>query len=308
MKTAYISHSDCLSHDTGTGHPECASRLPAINDHLMAAQLYDFLIHYEAPEATREQLERCHDPAYLDQVERLMPTSGHAYLDPDTVVSPGSLRAARRAAGAVVKAVDLVMDGEVRNAFCAVRPPGHHAERIRTMGFCIYGNVAVGAAHAMAVHGLERVAILDFDVHHGNGSEDIFRRDPRVLICSSFQHPFYPYSVIEEVPDHIVCAPLAATAKGDEFREAVTRLWLPALERFKPQMVFVSAGFDAHADDDMSGVSLLEADYRWVTEQIREVAGRHASDRVVSVLEGGYDLPSLARSVEAHLRVLMDQY
>jgi acetoin utilization deacetylase AcuC-like enzyme len=305
VRTAYITHPDCLLHDTGIGHPENASRLEAINDRLMAAQLYDFLRHYDAPEVTREQLERCHDPAYLDQVEKLMPTTGHAHLDPDTVVSPQSLQAARRAAGAVVKAVDLIMQEDLQNAFCAVRPPGHHAERMRTMGFCIYGNAAIGAAHAMAVYGLERVAILDFDVHHGNGSEDIFRQDRRVLVCSTFQHPFYPYTSIEESPDHIICAPLAATAKGAEFREAVNVHWLPALEHFKPQMVFVSAGFDAHADDEMSGVSLLESDYRWVTELILDVAQRYAQDRIVSVLEGGYEHHALARSVEAHIRVLM---
>ncbi len=305
MRTAYITHPDCLLHDTGEGHPEDAYRLEAIDDRLIAARLYDFLRHYEAPEVTREQLERCHDPAYLDQVERLMPEQGYAHLDPDTVVSPHSLRAARRAAGAVVKAVDLIMREDLQNAFCNVRPPGHHAERMRTMGFCIYGNAAIGAAHAMAVYGLQRVAILDFDVHHGNGSEDIFRTDKRVIICSSFQHPFYPYTAIEESPDHIVCAPLAATARGEEFREAVTSHWLPALHHFQPQMVFVSAGFDAHVEDDMSGVSLIEADYAWVSEQIMAIANQYAEGRVVSVLEGGYAHDALARSVEAHIRVLM---
>ncbi|MCU7921786.1 MAG: histone deacetylase family protein [Candidatus Thiodiazotropha sp. (ex Dulcina madagascariensis)] len=306
MRTAYITHPDCLLHDTGVGHPENPFRLQAIDDRLLAAQLYDFLRHYEAPEVTREQLLRCHDVAYLDQVEKLMPKTGHAHLDPDTVVSPESLRAASRAAGAVVKAVDLIMQEGLSNAFCSVRPPGHHAERMRTMGFCIYGNASIGAAHAMERYGLERVAILDFDVHHGNGSEDIFRDDKRVIVCSTFQHPFYPYTAIEQSPDHIICAPLQATAKSAEFREAVTSLWLPALNHFKPQMVFVSAGFDAHREDEMSGVSLTEADYRWVTEQIRDLAGRYAEGRIVSVLEGGYEPYALGRSVEAHLRVLMD--
>lgn len=306
VRTAYITHPDCLLHDTGVEHPENATRLQAINDRLMAAQLYDFLRHYEAPEVTREQLERCHDAAYLDQVERLMPQQGYAYLDPDTVVSPQSLQAAKRAAGAVVKAVDLIMQDGLLNAFCAVRPPGHHAERMRTMGFCVYGNAAIGAAHAMATYGLERVAILDFDVHHGNGSEDIFRDDLRVIVCSTFQHPFYPYTSIAESPDHIICAPLEATAKGAEFREAVTTHWLPALHHFKPQMIFVSAGFDAHVEDDISGVSLTEADYGWVTEQIQDIAKAYAQGRIVSVLEGGYALSALGRSVEAHLRVLME--
>lgn len=287
MKTAYITHPDCLLHDTGVGHPENATRLQAIDDRLMAAQLYDFLRHYDAPEVTREQLLRCHDEAYLNQVEKLMPQSGHAHLDPDTVVSPQSLQAAKRAAGAVIKAVDLIMQEDLANAFCSVRPPGHHAERMRTMGFCVYGNASVGAAHAMEVYGLERVAILDFDVHHGNGSEDIFRRDRRVIVCSTFQHPFYPYTAIEESPDHIICAPLDATAKSAEFRQAVTDHWLSSLNHFKPQMLFVSAGFDAHIEDDMSGVSLTEMDYRWVTEQIKVVADKYAEGRIVSVLEGG---------------------
>ncbi|MEJ2611169.1 MAG: histone deacetylase family protein [Candidatus Thiodiazotropha sp.] len=306
MKTAYITHADCELHDTGVGHPESTSRLRAINDRLIAAQLYDFLRHYDAPEVTREQLLRCHDAAYLNQVEKLMPKSGYAHLDPDTVVSPQSLQAARRAAGAVVKGVDLVMQKELENAFCAVRPPGHHAERMKTMGFCVYSNVAIGAAHAMDVYGLERIAILDFDVHHGNGSEDIFRDDKRVIVCSTFQHPFYPYTAIEESPDHIICAPLAATAKGAEFRQAVTSHWLPALDHFKPQMVFISAGFDAHVEDEISGVSLTEADYHWVTELICELAGKYAEGRIVSVLEGGYEPFALGRSVEAHIRVLMD--
>jgi acetoin utilization deacetylase AcuC-like enzyme len=295
-----------MEHDTGEGHPESASRLRAIDDHLVAARLYDFLSHYEAPEVTREQLERCHDPAYLDQLEKLIPRNGYAYLDPDTVVCPKSLSAAKRAAGAVVKAVDLIMDETQVNAFCAVRPPGHHAERMRTMGFCIYNNAAVGAAHAMAVYGFERVAILDFDVHHGNGSEDIFRDDRRVILCSTFQHPFYPYSAFEQSPDHIVCAPLEAKATGVEFRSAVNSLWLPALHRFKPQMIFVSAGFDAHVADEMSGVSLTEADYGWVTEQIQAIAAEYAQGRIVSVLEGGYEPTALGRSVAAHIRVLMD--
>jgi acetoin utilization deacetylase AcuC-like enzyme len=306
VRTAYITHPDCLLHDTGEGHPEGAFRLRAIDDQLVAARLYDFLSHYEAPVVTREQLERCHDPAYLDQVERLMPRSGYAYLDPDTVVCPHSLAAAGRAAGAVVKAVDLIMQERHANAFCAVRPPGHHAERMRTMGFCVYDNVAVGAAHAMAVYGFERVAILDFDVHHGNGSEDIFRDDRRVILCSTFQHPFYPYSAFEQSPDHLVCAPLEATATGVEFRDAVNRLWLPALHRFKPQMLFVSAGFDAHVADEMSGVSLTEADYAWVTEQIQAIAAEYAQGRIVSVLEGGYEPAALGRSVAAHIRALVD--
>jgi acetoin utilization deacetylase AcuC-like enzyme len=305
LKTAYIAHPDCLLHDSGKEHPESPVRLQAIDDRLMAAQLYDFLRHYEAPEVTRKQLLRCHEATYLDRVEQRIPKTGYAYLDSDTVVSAHSLKAAKRAAGAVIKAVDLIMREDIENAFCAVRPPGHHAERMRTMGFCLFGNVAVGAAYALDAYGLARAAILDFDVHHGNGSEDIFRDDMRVMVCSTFQHPFYPYTAIEESPGHIVCAPLHATAKGAEFREAITHLWLPALDRFKPQIIFISAGFDAHMEDDISGVSLVEADYRWVTEQICNIAQHYAGGRIVSVLEGGYEPSALGRSVEAHIRVLM---
>ncbi len=306
MRTAYISHTACLQHDTGTGHPECAARLSAIQDRLLAAHLYDFLQHHEAPAATEEQLLRVHDAAYLQWVTASAPQQGLAYLDPDTPICPQSLEAARRAAGAVVHATDLVMQDDLDNAFCAVRPPGHHAEHNRAMGFCIYNNAAVGAAHALSVHGLERVAILDFDVHHGNGTEDIFSDDERVMLCSTFQHPFYPYTRFQEDGARIICAPLDATAGSVEFHAAVEEKWLPALHRFKPQMIFVSAGFDAHIEDDMSGVSLKEADYRWVTEQIIDIADAYSAGRVVSTLEGGYALSALARSVEAHLRVLMN--
>ena len=198
------------------------------------------------------------------------------------------------------------MKGDISNAFCAVRPPGHHAEHDRAMGFCIYNNVAVGAAHALSVYGLERVAILDFDVHHGNGSEDIFANDERVMFCSTLQHPFYPHTRFEQDGTRIVCAPLDATAGSTEFHAAVEERWLPALHQFKPQMIFVSAGFDAHMEDEMSGVSLTEADYRWITEQIVEIADRYSEGRIVSTLEGGYALDALGRSVESHLRVLMN--
>ncbi|TNF99856.1 MAG: histone deacetylase family protein [Gammaproteobacteria bacterium] len=305
MSTAYISHPDCLLHGTGPIHPECASRLGAINDRLISAHLYDFLRHYDAPEATREQLLQIHDAGYLEWVEEQLPMSGYAYLDPDTMISPDSLKAARRAAGAVVLGVDLVMEGQVNNAFCAVRPPGHHAEQDRAMGFCVYGNVAAGAAHALEHHGLERVAVLDFDVHFGNGTENIFHNDHRVLICNTFQKSFYPHIPCGGRAKSSICAPLESTAKGMEFRAAVESRWLPAMRDFQPQLILVSAGFDAHAEDDMSDVSLTEADYRWVTERIVELAEQYSEGRIVSSLEGGYDLSALGRSVETHLRVLM---
>ena len=305
MPTAYISHEDCHGHDTPSWHPENARRLSAIEDALVAARLFDFLNHVSAPKATRAQLERVHEADYLAAVEAAQPAEGYAFLDPDTIIGPGSLAAASRAAGAVVRAVDLVMAGEADNAFCAVRPPGHHAESARAMGYCIYNNVAVGAAHALVEYGLQRVAILDFDVHQGNGTEQIFRHERRVMFCSTFQYPFYPNTPLLEPGKRMLSIPLPATARGTEFRDAVENHWLPALDSFAPEMIFVSAGFDAHQDDDTSGVSLSDADYRWVSEQIVAAAAGPAAGRIVSVLEGGYELHSLGRCAAAHVRVLM---
>jgi acetoin utilization deacetylase AcuC-like enzyme len=304
--TAFISHPDCFKHETGQDHPESAARLHAIEDRLIEVQLYYLLRHLDAGEATREQLLRVHDAAYLDALDDNPVLDGLRHLDPDTVIGPHSLRAARRAAGAVVMAVDHIMRGEMDSAFCAVRPPGHHARRRQAMGCCIYNNIAVGVAHALDAHGLERIAILDFDVHHGNGTEDIFPNDPRVMICSAFQHPFYPDIPFEENGSRIICAPLQAGAGSSEFHTAVEQKFLPALERFQPQMIFISAGFDAHHNDDMSDINLTEADYAWVTGRIVELARKYAGKRIVSALEGGYELRSLARSVEGHIRALME--
>ena len=304
MQTAFISHPLCLKHDMGALHPECPARLHAIEDQLIASGLYSYLQHHDAPEVTREQLLRVHDAAYIDSIVAAAPSAGIIALDGDTLMNPYTYPAALRAAGAVVMAVDLVMAGKVENAFCNVRPPGHHAERGRAMGFCIFNNVAVGAAHALAAHGLSRVAIVDFDVHHGNGTEDIFRDEPRVMLCSTFQHPFYPYSGAETQLPHIVNVPLAAGTDGAGFRNAVTERCLPALQAFKPELLLVSAGFDAHREDDMSSMRLLEADYVWVTEQIKRIAELYAQARVVSVLEGGYELHALGRSAAAHIKVL----
>lgn len=305
MAFAYISHRDCLQHDTGEGHPENARRISAIEDRFVATGLLDVLRYVDAPEVAASQLLRVHTQGHLEQLEAMAPQSGYARLDPDTVISPESLPAARRAAGAVIAAVDLVAGGEMESAFCCVRPPGHHAESNRAMGFCLYNNIAVGVAHALEQHGLERLAVVDFDVHQGNGTEEIFQNDSRVLFCSTFQHPFFPFTTPLANAANRVNVPLDATAKSAEFRAAITEQWLPALEKFEPQMVFISAGFDAHQDDDMSYVSLTDADFRWVSEQIVEVAAKSASGRVVSVLEGGYELHSLARCVEMHVRVLM---
>lgn len=305
LRTAYISHRDCHRHDTGDGHPENARRLSAIEDQFVATGLFDVLRYYDAPLATDEQLLRVHTPEHLETMIAAIPDSGFSRLDPDTVISPWSMQAARRAAGAAVLAVDLVMSGEMENAFCSVRPPGHHAESGQAMGFCMFNNIAVGAAHALAAHGIGRAAIVDFDVHQGNGSEEIFCNEPRILFCSTFQHPFFPYTRMYENSENRVNVPLEATAGSGEFREAVTRQWLPALERFAPEFLFISAGFDAHRDDEMSHVSLADRDFTWVTEQLVRVAAKSAQNRIVSVLEGGYELHSLARCVEGHVRVLM---
>jgi acetoin utilization deacetylase AcuC-like enzyme len=288
----------------GEGHPESPMRLKAILAALESSGLAAKLTMHEAPPAQREHLERVHHAEHVDMVFEAAPERGYAYLDPDTSMNPKSLSAALRAAGAVVRATDMVIGGEVSNAFCAVRPPGHHATPQRPMGFCIFNNVAIGAMHAIERHGLERVCVLDFDVHHGNGTEDAFHEDPRVMLCSTFQHPYYPYCGADSGNEHIVNVPLPAMTDGRGFREAVERFWLPALESFGPQMVFVSAGFDAHRDDPLAYLKLDDADYRWVTEKLMEVAHRHAKGRVVSTLEGGYNTEALGRCVVEHVRVL----
>jgi acetoin utilization deacetylase AcuC-like enzyme len=304
-RTAYLTHPDCHRHAMFEGHPECPARLGAIEDRLIASGLLDLLRYHEPPEATREQLARVHSAAHLDHLERLVPTDGElAEVDPDTWMNASSLDAARRAAGALVRAVDLVVGGEADNAFCNVRPPGHHAERDRAMGFCFYNNVAVGAAHALAAHGLARVAIADFDVHHGNGTEVIFADTTSVLACSTYQHPFYPYTTPLE-RDSLVHCPLPAGTDGMGFRAAVEAQWLPAIEAFAPELILVSAGFDAHLEDDMGGMKLVEADYAWVTRELVELATRHAHGRIVSTLEGGYALSALGRSATEHVRALL---
>ena len=291
-------------HEMGEHHPECPQRLRAIEDQLIASGLVNYLRHLDAPLAQRAQLERVHSPAYVSALERSAPDHGLVQLDPDTAMGPHTLPAALRAAGALVAATDAVLAGRVDAAFCSVRPPGHHAGRDRAMGFCFFNNIAVAAAHALEAHRLERVAIVDFDVHHGNGTEEIFRDDPRVMMVSTFQHPFYPHSGAESRSQRMVNIPLAAYSGGPEFRAAVERHWLPALEGFRPEMLFISAGFDAHRDDDMAMLNLVEADYAWVTASMKAVAGRHAGGRVVSALEGGYELHALGRSVAAHIRAL----
>lgn len=306
MHTAYITHPACLKHDMGAGHPECPARIHAIKDQLTASGLLDFLSQHEAPKASNDELARVHAVEYIEWIFSQSPHSGLVYLDGDTAMNPYTLDAALHAAGAVIKGVDLVMSGLVQNAFCNIRPPGHHAGRSSASGFCIFNNVAVAAAHALEHHGLQRVAIADFDVHHGNGTEDIFHDDPRVMLCSTFRHPYYPYCGADSGNDHIINVPLAAGSTGAEFRSAVTEQWLPALERFQPQLLLISAGFDAHWEDDMGGMALREADYLWVTETLKDIAKRHANGRIVSALEGGYALRALGRSVMTHIKCLSE--
>ncbi|WP_293763069.1 histone deacetylase family protein [uncultured Aquitalea sp.] len=304
--TAYVTHSDCLQHNMGVGHPECPERLIAIRDQLMAGQIYDSLHEVDAPEVTEQQLARVHPPRYVEYIEACAPSVGTFRVDPDTAMGPGTLKAARRSAGAVVKAVELVCEDKAPNAFCAIRPPGHHAEADKAMGFCFFNNVAVGVAHALSTYKFERIAVIDFDVHHGNGTENIFHDDPRVMMVSIFQHPFYPYCGDAPAGANMVNVPMKAGSGGREFREVVENIWLPSLHDFKPQMIFISAGFDAHREDDMGSLGLVESDYEWVTRHLMQVADQYADGRIVSVLEGGYDLSSLARSVTAHVKVLSD--
>jgi acetoin utilization deacetylase AcuC-like enzyme len=304
MATAFVTHADCLKHEMGAYHPERPERLTAIEDQLIASGIGQHLARYEAPLATDEELARVHPIEYVRAIRDAAPEEGTVHLDPDTAMNPHSLRAALRAAGAAVLATDLVMRGEADSAFCSVRPPGHHACRARPMGFCIFNNVAVAARHARHAHGVERVAIIDFDVHHGNGTEEIFQNDPHVLMASTFQHPFYPYCGTDDPAPNMVNVPLAAGAGSRQFREAVLESWMPALDGFKPQLVVFSAGFDAHAEDDMAMLRFSDADYAWVTQQVKGVAERHAGGRMVSMLEGGYSLSALGRSVVQHVRVM----
>lgn len=301
----FISHPDCELHDMGTEHPESPLRIDAIKKLLETSSINEKIKYLEAPLVDKAHLYRVHENEYVDAVFSNSPTEGILRLDPDTSMNPHSLNAARRAAGAVVHAVDLVIATSTESAFCCVRPPGHHAERGRAMGFCIFNNVAVGAAHALNSHGLSRVAIIDFDVHHGNGTEDIFQNNPAIMLCSSFQHPFYPNSGATTESDHIINLPLPAGTDGHAYRNAVEMKFLPALESFQPELIMFSAGFDAHKDDPLAGLRLEEDDYHWITNEVKIIADKHADGRIISVLEGGYDLPALGNSALAHLEALV---
>jgi acetoin utilization deacetylase AcuC-like enzyme len=310
-KTGYFTHADCHKHEMGTGHPECPERLDAIDDYLKSTNLYDALEHREADPASLTDIELAHGRMHVaalrglsdqlrDEIEAGGPT--HAQMDPDTSLNIYTWDASLRAAGAALAATDAVIAGELENAFCSVRPPGHHACRDKAMGFCFFNNVAIAAKYAVERHGLKRVAIVDFDVHHGNGTEDIVAGDERILMVSFFQHPFYPMGGAKSNASNLVNIPVPAYTRGMAVRELIDLMWMPRLEAHEPEMIFISAGFDAHREDDLGQMGLVEQDFAWITHRIMDVARRFANGRVVSCLEGGYNLDALARSVEAHLR------
>ena len=303
MATLYFTHPACRQHEMGEGHPECPARLDAISDQLLASGVAAHLIEREAPQATQEALLRVHTSEYLESLVERSPVHGYVELDPDTCMNPHTYTAALHAAGAAVAAVDAVLAGEGESAFCAVRPPGHHACPDQAMGFCFLGNVAIAVRHAIAHHGLTRVAVVDFDVHHGNGTEAALAGDERVLMCGFFQHPFYPFSGTAPWAGNMLNEPVPAYTGGAAIRELVSARWLPRLEQFRPQLVLVSAGFDAHREDDLGSLGLVESDFGWITEQLVALAERHGA-RIVSCLEGGYNLSALGRSAPAHIRAL----
>jgi acetoin utilization deacetylase AcuC-like enzyme len=304
VKTGLLTHPLCAAHEMGSWHPECPARLASIQDQLIGSGLAPFLEYIEAPQASLQAIMRAHDPEYVEALRSRAPARGYLALDPDTSMNPSTWPAALHAAGAAIEATDRVLDGSLSNAFCAVRPPGHHARPSGAMGFCLLNNVAIGALHALEGRGLERVAIVDFDVHHGNGTEEIFSGDDRVLMASFFQHPFYPYSGTENPSKNMVNVPLPAGTNGEKVRSVVDQIWMPRLEQFEPQLVLISAGFDAHREDDLGQMALVESDYAYMTRRLMELAARHCDGRLVSSLEGGYNLSALGRSVVAHVRAL----
>ncbi len=299
----------------GPGHPECPERLDAIEDRLLASGIDVALDRRVAPEASVSDIELAHSRLHVaamrglgQELKESITAGGPMYsqIDPDTAMNVHTWRAILRASGASLAATDAVIAGELENAFCAVRPPGHHATRDRAMGFCFFNNIAIAAKYALERHGLKRVAVVDFDVHHGNGTEDILGGDPRALMVGIFQHPFYPYTGDQSAFDNMVNIPVPAYTKGMEIREMIEMIWMPRLEEFKPQMIFISAGFDAHREDDLGQLRMNEADYTWITSRVKDIAKKYANGRIVSSLEGGYNLSALGRSVEAHLRALAD--
>jgi acetoin utilization deacetylase AcuC-like enzyme len=303
-KTAFISHPDTLLHVMDGNHPESPARITAIKNAVMSSSLKDKLKFYEAPAAEKQQLERVHTPEYVNHIFKISPKAGLVKLDGDTAMGPMSLSAALHASGAVVLATDLVLSNKVDHAFCCIRPPGHHAGRENSAGFCIFNHVAVGVAHAISQYNIKRVAIIDFDVHHGDGTEDIFANNPNVMLCSTFQHPFYPHRGAETRSKNMINVPIKAKTSREDFKKAFQTEFSSALDTFKPEMIFISAGFDAHLNDPLADLTLIEDDYNWMTEFIKSYAAKYANNRVVSSLEGGYHLPSLSQSAWSHINSL----
>ncbi|MCV6588138.1 MAG: histone deacetylase family protein [Marinobacterium sp.] len=304
MTTAFITHQDCSLHNMGPEHPESPVRLAAIRKVLEKTGLLQELEQIESVHITPEQIQLAHAKLHQKRLEMKLPEKGIVYTDEDTALCPDSLHAASLAAGSTILAVNRVISGKADNAFCAVRPPGHHAEHNIPMGFCFYNNVAIAAMHALQQPGIERVAIIDFDVHHGNGTVDIFKDVPEVMVCSTFQHPFYPERYSDIRRDNIINCPMDANSDGMVFRKLIENRVVTALQQHRPDMIFISAGFDAHKDDPMADINLTEDDFRWVTQVLLDIAQSHCGGRLVSVLEGGYNPVALAFSVQAHMEVL----
>lgn len=307
-KTAFISHPDTLLHVMDGNHPESPARISVIKNAVLASPLKDKLFFYDAPSATKEALLRVHSREYVEYIFGISPKAGLVRLDPDTAMGPMSLSATLHGTGAVILATDLVMQQKVDNAFCCIRPPGHHAGRANSAGFCIFNHVAVGVAYALEKYELKRAAIIDFDVHHGDGTEDIFKDNPNILLCSTFQHPFYPYRGVETASDHMLNAPLKAKSDGKIMRQIFETEFKPALKNFKPDIIFVSAGFDAHVNDPLADLALTKEDYVWITTFIKKIVNNCNHNRIISSLEGGYHLPSLAESAVAHIETLSSPY
>ncbi|EGN74489.1 deacetylase, histone deacetylase/acetoin utilization protein [Idiomarina sp. A28L] len=304
MSITVFSHSACSLHKVTEVHPECPERLGAVNDQLIRSGMEYVLTQKEATPARKEDLYRAHDVSYVNDVFAKAPQSDeeHIWLDPDTLMSSGSLQAFLHAAGSGINGIDEIMNSSNQKAFCAIRPPGHHATRSAAMGFCVFNNIAVAACYAMAKYPVERIAIVDFDVHHGNGTEDIFIQDDRVLFCSSFEHPLYPNTGADTISPHVINIPMPAGSEGFEWQAAVAERWFPAIDAFAPDLILVSAGFDGHMEDDMSQFNLREDDYFWIGQELKKLADNHCQGRILAMLEGGYDMSSLGRSVVAFLK------
>jgi len=306
MPTGFISHPDCIKHEMGNYHPESPNRLSAIEDQLILSRINDYVVKLSAPLATEAELNLVHSKEHIEFIKSIRPINGYAEIDGDTFLNPNTWNAALRAAGAGIIAVDAIMNKELVNAFCSVRPPGHHAEPDKAMGFCFFNNLAIAAQYVVKKYGVKRVAIIDFDVHHGNGTERALMNDDQFLMCSFFQNPLFPFSGTLNPADNMVNIPVPAFTNGTEIRQLVEEQWLPRLHTFQPEFIFISAGFDAHREDELGQMSLVESDYAWLTKQIVQIAKQYAQGRIVSCLEGGYNLSALSRSVVAHIKELAE--